>query len=76
MKPKRANRLTVQADVRCLHAGFRHKLFYEFREGNGVASLCHRHSLTRAMVESVIRGHITPNDRLQRPGAAGGNDGN
>ncbi len=47
-----------QADDRCLRAGFRYKLFYEFREGNSVSVLCRRHSLTRAMVEAVIREHI------------------
>ena len=73
MKPKRANQPTVQADVRCLHPGFRHKLFYEFRDGTGLDALCRRHSLTRTMVEAVMREHIdtengkdeTHDDRIQ-----------
>jgi hypothetical protein len=37
--------------------GFRHKVFYEFREGASVGQLCTRHGLTRTMVETIIREH-------------------
>jgi len=57
MKPERAT-------INGLHKGFRHGVFYDFRDGASVLSLCRRHSLTRTVVEAIIRDHVTHNAEL------------
>ena len=40
-----------------IHAGHRHRIFYEFREGKSIAMICRDEYLSRPMVEQVIREH-------------------
>lgn len=62
---------SIKALVGCLHRGFRHKLFYEFREGASVRKISREHSLTGRMVEQIIREHVAHNKPDHRQEEAG-----
>lgn len=49
-----------------LHRGFRHKVWYGFRDGASTARLRRKYSLTQSWVAEIIREHM----RFKRPSSA------
>jgi hypothetical protein len=48
-----------------LHPGFRHKVWYGFRDGTSTLRLRRKYSLTQSVVEQIIRDHMkAPNTVL------------
>jgi Mor family transcriptional regulator len=55
---------TPRAGFTALHRGFRHKVWYDFRDGTSVAHLRLKYSLTQTVVEEIIREHMRPNVKV------------
>ena len=58
---------TLPEGLTALHRGFRHKVFWGFRDGATTIRLRRKYSLTQKVVEEIIREHMRPNSKLCRP---------
>ena len=50
--------LEPKEGVTALHPGFRHKVWYGFRDGASTLRLRRKYSLTQNVVEEIIREHL------------------
>jgi hypothetical protein len=57
-KPTPSVKLAPKEGYTALHPGFRHKVWYGFRDGASTLRLRRKYSLTQSVVEQIIRDHL------------------